>query len=67
MHEKRRRSFAKAISWRFVATVSIMAVVFIYTGDVRLSVGIGIIDGILKFLTYYAHERVWDRFDFGEV
>ncbi len=40
-------------------------VVYLFTKEVVLSIGIGIIDAGIKMFVYYAHERLWDRISFG--
>lgn len=57
----RKRSFAKMISWRIIATVITMTLVFIFTGEFVLAAGIGIFDAILKLVFYYGHERAWNK------
>ena len=40
-------------------------VVYLFTKEMVLSLGIGIIDAGIKMFIYYAHERFWDRISFG--
>lgn len=63
--EKHVRSFAKAISWRIVATLTTMLLVFAFTGSLMISGGVGIAELVVKILVYYLHERVWNMVDFG--
>ena len=63
--EKHARSFAKAISWRIVATLTTMLLVFAFTGNVIISGSVGITELVVKILVYYLHERVWNMVDFG--
>ncbi len=65
--ESQRRSLAKAITWRIVATSTTMAIVFGFTGRLLLAGGIGIVESISKMLFYYIHERLWSRSSFGKV
>ena len=62
--DSHRKSVAKAISWRVLASLIIFATVYLFTGETMLSVNITIIDIILKLILYYAHERVWMRVHF---
>jgi uncharacterized membrane protein len=66
MREFHRRSLAKAISWRLVATTSTVAIVYLFTGRAALSVGIGAVEAALKMLLYYGHERVWGWISWGK-
>lgn len=63
--EKHVRSFAKAISWRIVATLTTMLLVFAFTGSLMISGSVGIAELVVKILVYYLHERVWNIVDFG--
>jgi adenylylsulfate kinase len=63
--EKRVRSLLKALSWRIVATLTTTLLVFIFTGDLVISLGVGGSEFLVKIFIYYAHERVWNLFHFG--
>jgi len=63
--ESHRRSIAKAISWRIIATLVTFLVAYLFTKEVVLSMGIGFADAVIKILGYYGHERLWNRIGFG--
>lgn len=65
MKETHFRSIIKGITWRFIASVTTMAVVFFVTGNLELVAAVGFIDITLKVLFYYTHERVWGRVHWG--
>jgi uncharacterized membrane protein len=65
--ETHMRSVAKAISWRIVATLTTMLLVFLFTGNLVVSGGVGLTELITKILIYYVHERVWNSVDFGRI
>lgn len=67
MSETPVRSFAKAISWRVVATLTTMTLVFAFTRHLSLAVGVGALEVICKLLFYYAHERVWNLIRWGKA
>ncbi len=56
-----KKSAWKAISWRVIATVTTMVLVFMLTGGWELMLGVGFIDVSLKLGLYYLHERAWER------
>jgi adenylylsulfate kinase len=62
-----RRSFLKTISWRVLATFVTCVVTYIVTGRVDLAITVGLGDSIVKFFTYYLHERMWSKIRFGQV
>jgi adenylylsulfate kinase len=61
MPDSRTRSLAKALSWRFTATLTTALIAYIVTGEMDTAVMIGGIEFILKFIIYYGHERAWYR------
>ena len=65
MREQRKRSIAKTISWRVVATVSNFFVVLVFTGELALSIGVGAATAIVNIIFYYAHERIWNKMTWG--
>ena len=67
MVEKRGRSIVKALSWRFLATVTTMLAVYGFTGEATLSLGIGAVDLFVKLALYYFHERTWNTIAWGKA
>ncbi len=65
--ESHYRSIVKAITWRAGGTVVTFAVVWILTGNVKLSAGIGLLDSAIKIGAFYVHERLWNRVGFGKA
>lgn len=63
--ERHRRSIAKAVSWRIIATLTTMLLVFVFTGELVLTLGVGALDISLKMVFYYVHERAWNRVVWG--
>jgi uncharacterized membrane protein len=55
----------KAISWRFIATITGAMIVYFLTGEFGDAGKFIILDVILKLLFYYAHERGWSMLDWG--
>lgn len=65
--ETRFRSIAKAMSWRFLATLITFSVAWLLTGEIDKAVTIGFIDTLIKLAVYYYHERMWMRISFGKM
>jgi uncharacterized membrane protein len=63
--ETTRRSIAKALSWRVLATVITSALVFVITGKGEFAATVGLADTTIKFFVYFGHERLWNRIDYG--
>lgn len=64
--ESHSRSIIKTISWRILATLTTMALVYIFIGDLTIALSVGGIEIVLKMLVYFIHERVWDKIKFGK-
>lgn len=63
--ERRRRTLLKMITFRFIATITMMALVFIFTNNLLLTGTIGLIDMTSKSIIYYIHERLWNKISWG--
>jgi len=64
--ESHLRSITKAITWRMGGTVVTFAVAWVLTRRFELAAQIGILDTVVKIGAFYAHERVWNRLQFGK-
>lgn len=56
---RKSRHVAKAVTWRVIASITTAAIAW-YFGLPPKAVGaVFVADLIIKFVLYYAHERVW--------
>ena len=67
MKEKKKRSALKAISWRILASITTIGLVWIFSGSAKLALSIGILETSLKLLFYYFHERAWSKIRWGII
>ena len=67
MVEHKKRSIAKAISWRTLGTLDTMLISYFVTGSPLAAVSIGAFGLITKTLLYYFHERAWNKINFGRA
>ena len=65
MSESRRRSVAKSLSWRTVATLTTILIVLLFTGEIELAVAIGGVEVVAKLVIFYLHERLWQKAGWG--
>ncbi|MDT8442880.1 MAG: DUF2061 domain-containing protein [Desulfuromonadales bacterium] len=65
IHGSTKCSIAKSISWRLLATVITASIAMGITNQWELAAAIGMSDTIVKFFIYFAHERNWNRIDYG--
>jgi len=59
------RSLAKAVSYRTLGSTGTALVVFLFSGNMTLSLGAGALDMLLKITLYYLHERIWNHIPYG--
>ena len=64
--EAHKRTVAKAISWRVIATLTTMTIVFLFTKKFILTLGIGGAEVLSKMIFYYVHERAWQIISWGK-
>ena len=64
--EQKRRSVVKTISWRIWATLTTVALVFLFIGEFKVAFAIGGIEVITKMVLYFLHERWWNKIKFGK-
>ena len=63
--ESRKRTIAKTISWRIVATITTAMLVYLFTGNFTIAIEVGALEAVLKLLFYYFHERGWSHIAWG--
>ena len=54
-----QRTFIKSLTWRILATGTTILIAFLLTGALAQALSVGIPDFFVKFIVYYAHERLW--------
>jgi len=65
MLETRRRSIAKALSWRVISLFITTGIAWKATGRMDLAASVGLVDMAIKMGLFYMHERCWSRVMFG--
>tara|TARA_X000000950_G_C13693946_1_gene569295 strand:+ start:565 stop:804 length:240 start_codon:yes stop_codon:yes gene_type:complete len=61
MKSKARRSIAKTLTWRVLATTDTFIISWFVTGTWTLAGAIAGIEVVTKMFLYYGHERIWNR------
>jgi uncharacterized membrane protein len=54
-----KRHLAKAVTWRIIASLTTAAIAFTFGLPPKAVGAVFIADLVIKFVLYYAHERVW--------
>jgi len=65
--ESHLRSLLKGLSWRVIATTTIILIAYFKTGDITFALEVGAIEFVLKLLLYYGHERLWQLIPRGGI
>jgi uncharacterized membrane protein len=63
--ESSSRSLAKAVSYRILGSTGTALIVLIFSGNLKLSLGAGALDMVLKISLYFVHERIWNYIPYG--
>jgi len=63
--ESHTRTVLKAISWRVIATITSMTIVYFLTKRPLVTLQFGIIEVLAKITFYYLHDRAWHRVQWG--
>jgi uncharacterized membrane protein len=63
--ESTSRSLAKAVSYRILGSTGTALVVLILSGNLKISLGVGALDMLLKVGLYFVHERLWNHIPYG--
>ncbi|AHC73874.1 hypothetical protein P856_666 [Candidatus Endolissoclinum faulkneri L5] len=61
----RKRSLAKTLTWRAMATLDTFLISLIITDSFAWASSIASIEVLTKMFLYYGHERLWSRFGWG--
>ena len=61
-----QRSLLKALSWRFLATLTTMIIIYYVSGSLDWALVGGAFDVVVKLILYYLHERLWTNIQWGK-
>tara|TARA_R110000822_G_scaffold90073_9_gene208421 strand:+ start:11769 stop:11975 length:207 start_codon:yes stop_codon:yes gene_type:complete len=65
LNVSRKRSFAKALTWRVTGTLDTFLIAWIITGTVAIAATISLVEVLTKTFLYYGHERAWNFVSWG--
>lgn len=60
------RSLIKSISWRIIGTLDTILISYFITGDMSFALSIGGVELVTKMMLYVAHERLWNKVNWGK-
>jgi uncharacterized membrane protein len=59
--ETNKRSIAKALTWRILASMATFVISYTVTGDLTAATGIAGVQVVVNLMLYYVHERIWNK------
>lgn len=65
--ETHGRSILKSMTWRAMATLTTMVLVFIFTQRIEIALTVGGLEAAAKMVIYYSHERAWNAVTWGRT
>lgn len=64
--ETNKRSIAKGITWRVIATTTTICIVYFFFDRLDLAIAAGAIETVLKIGLFWIHERAWFKVRWGK-
>lgn len=62
-----RRSLIKTISWRLTGSGATFLISYLIAGDFAVAGTIAVVQLISNTILYFAHERLWNRIQWGRT
>lgn len=66
MKVAKKRSLAKTLTYRIICTTETFVVTWVITGEMWVASSVAIILFFSKLITFYLHERLWEKFKWGK-
>lgn len=64
-HSSHRRSIAKTLSWRSLASIDTFVLGYVFSGSPMIAGSIAVGEVVTKMALYYFHERAWSHVQWG--
>ena len=65
--ESHLRSIFKGLTWRIVASTTILIITYFMTGEIETALKVTGVEFVVKLLLYYLHERAWQQVPRGKI
>ena len=66
MAATKKRSLAKTLTWRIIATTDTFILAWLFTSDGVIAASIAGLEVVTKLILYYVHERGWSSLEWGQ-
>ena len=64
-HTSVKRSLLKSITYRIICTIETFIIAWVFTGRVWIASDIALPLVIIKIISFFVHERIWDHIRYG--
>ena len=65
--ETLKRSLVKTFTYRVIILILDFTTIYLFTGKLKVALGFTIVSNIYTTVTYFFHERIWDKVKWGKV
>ena len=65
-HEAVSRSITKAITFRILIIILDFGIIYLFTRQIDLTIGVIMASNLSSTIAYFAHERVWNKIHWGK-
>ena len=62
-----KRSIVKSVSYRILIITMDFITVYLFTGKVNVAIGFMLVSNTYTTITYFFHERIWDKIKWGKA
>jgi len=62
-----KRTLAKALTWQTSGFLMMAILGYLTTGSIRAAGGLALASFACGTVTYFIHERIWDRIRWGQI
>lgn len=59
-----KRKLLKTVTWRIIASLTTLMIVYIISGEIKIAGIITLLEGTIKMIIYYFHETIWEKIIF---
>jgi len=65
--DTKKRAWVKSITWRIFGILILGTLMYLITGNWKETGWVTIIFHGIRIVTYYWHERIWDKIKWGRI
>lgn len=66
MKDTNKRSIVKTLSWRLTGSAATFGITYLISGNIQIAGSVAVVQIVANTLLYYAHERIWNKINWGK-